>query len=93
MILAAISDRTGSEAESLLSLIAYVKDRPGHDRRYAIDPSKVETELGWKAQVEFEEGISSTVDWYLGNKDWWGRILSGEYMKYYEAQYGRRLGS
>lgn len=91
MILAAISERTGSGVDSLLSLITYVKDRPGHDRRYAIDPSKVEAELGWKALVDFAEGISSTVDWYLGNKGWWGRILSGEYMKYYEAQYGRRV--
>jgi dTDP-glucose 4,6-dehydratase len=93
MILAVISERTGLDMDSLLGLITYVKDRLGHDRRYAIDPLKIESELRWKAQVDFREGIASTVDWYLSNKGWWGRILTGEYMKYYEAQYGRRLGS
>jgi dTDP-glucose 4,6-dehydratase len=93
MILTVISERTGLDMDSLLGLITYVKDRPGHDRRYAIDPLKIESELGWTAQVDFREGIASTVDWYLGNKGWWGRIMTGEYMRYYEAQYGRRTGS
>ncbi len=69
-------------------LIEYVKDRPGHDRRYAIDSSKIQNELGWKPKFEFEQAIDSTIDWYLQNKNWWERIISGEYKKYYEVQYG-----
>ncbi len=72
------------------SLIKYVKDRPGHDRRYAIDSSKIQSELGWKPSFEFEEAIVQTVEWYLKNKSWWERIISGEYQKYYETQYGQR---
>ncbi len=68
-------------------LIEYVKDRPGHDRRYAIDSSKIQNDLGWKPSVEFEQAISDTIDWYLKNKSWWERIISGEYQKYYELQY------
>ncbi|TAN43556.1 MAG: dTDP-glucose 4,6-dehydratase [Nitrospirae bacterium] len=93
MILETISERLGSDREALMGLITYVTDRPGHDRRYAIDPLKTESELGWKPLVGFEEGIASTVDWYLANRAWWGRILSGEYMTYYETQYRQRLGS
>lgn len=70
-------------------LIAYVKDRPGHDRRYAIDASKINKELGWKPSVTFEEGLSHTIDWYLQNKDWLKHVTSGEYLHYYEAQYGK----
>lgn len=69
------------------SLIEYVKDRPGHDRRYAIDSDKIQTELNWKPEFTFEQAIGKTIDWYLANKSWWGRILSGEYQKYYETQY------
>ncbi len=69
------------------SLIEYVKDRPGHDRRYAIDSSKIQNELGWKPEFTFEQAIQHTIDWYLSNKPWWERILSGEYIKYYETQY------
>jgi dTDP-glucose 4,6-dehydratase len=90
-VLAVVSEIQGVDLDSLNSLITFVKDRPGHDRRYAIDPSKIEAELGWKAEVGFDEGIASTVRWYTGNKEWWERILSGEYMKYYDAQYGQRL--
>jgi dTDP-glucose 4,6-dehydratase len=72
------------------SLIEYVKDRPGHDRRYAIDSSKIQNELGWKPTFEFEEAMSSTVEWYLNNKKWWERIISGEYQKYYEQLYSNR---
>jgi dTDP-glucose 4,6-dehydratase len=68
-------------------LIEYVKDRPGHDRRYAIDSSKIETELGWKPEFKFEEAIEKTIDWYVNNEDWWKRILSGEYQDYYKLQY------
>jgi dTDP-glucose 4,6-dehydratase len=74
------------------SLIQYVKDRPGHDRRYAIDSTKLRTELGWKPVYEFEDGIVSTVNWYLENKRWWERVRSGAYLEYYQAQYGARLG-
>lgn len=74
------------------SLIAYVHDRPGHDRRYGIDPAKITAELGWKPKHTFETGIKETIRWYLDNKEWWTRIQSGEYMKYAEQQYGNRLG-
>ena len=73
------------------SLIRYVKDRPGHDRRYAIDPTKIETELGWKPKYNFDTGIRQTIDWYLSNQDWWKHILSGEYSQYFEKMYGDRL--
>lgn len=69
------------------TLIKYVADRPGHDRRYAIDYSKINKELGWKPMVNFETGLKLTVDWYLNNQDWWRAIKSGEYMKYYDLQY------
>jgi dTDP-glucose 4,6-dehydratase len=72
------------------SLIKFVKDRPGHDRRYAIDSSKIQNELGWKPEYEFEEAIVKTIEWYKQNRDWWERIISGEYQKYYEEQYGKR---
>jgi len=71
-------------------LIEFVKDRLGHDRRYAIDSSKIQNELGWKPTFEFERAISDTIDWYLQNKNWWERIISGEYQKYYELQYKNR---
>jgi dTDP-glucose 4,6-dehydratase len=72
------------------SLIKFVKDRPGHDRRYAIDSTKIQNELGWKPEYEFEEAIVKTVEWYQKNRSWWERIISGEYQEYYEKQYGRR---
>jgi len=72
------------------SLIKYVNDRPGHDRRYAIDSSKIQKELGWEPKYTFEEGIEETVKWYLENKEWWEKIRSGEYMEYYEKMYGNR---
>ncbi|MCM3493401.1 dTDP-glucose 4,6-dehydratase [Paenibacillus lactis] len=74
------------------SLITHVKDRPGHDRRYGIDPTKTMTELGWKPKHSFETGIKETIQWYLDNKDWWTRIQSGAYQEYYAKQYGERLG-
>ena len=73
------------------SLIKYVKDRPGHDRRYAIDPSKIHRELGWLPQTSFEDGIQTTVEWYLQNRSWWEHIRSGDYRRYYEQQYGMKL--
>ncbi len=75
-----------SEGESS-KLITYVKDRPGHDLRYAIDASKINTELGWKPTVTFEEGLEQTIDWYLSNTDWLNNVTSGEYANYYKKQY------
>lgn len=71
-------------------LITYVKDRPGHDLRYAIDPQKLENELGWKPTYNFDTGIAQTIQWYLDNKEWWEHIISGEYQNYFEKQYGDR---
>ncbi len=73
------------------SLIHFVTDRPGHDMRYAIDPTKIETELGWKPVYNFDTGIKQTIEWYLDNKEWWQNILSGEYSKYFDKMYGERL--
>lgn len=67
--------------------IKYVKDRPGHDRRYAIDSSKIMNELGWKPEYTFEKGIEKTINWYRVNSDWWKKVMSGEYLKYYEENY------
>jgi len=72
------------------SLLRFVKDRPGHDRRYAMDISKIERDLGWKPSVSFEEGISSTIKWYQAHEEWWRKIKTGEYLKYYERMYGNR---
>lgn len=72
------------------SLISFVKDRPGHDRRYAIDAAKIKNELGWVPAYQFEQGIKKTIDWYLHHKQWWERIMSGEYKKYYDQQYHQR---
>ena len=72
------------------SLITYVKDRPGHDLSYAIDPQKLENELGWKPTYNFDTGIQQTIEWYLNNKQWWENIISGEYQNYFEKQYGDR---
>lgn len=74
------------------SLMTFVKDRPGHDRRYGIDPTKIMSELGWKPRHNFETGIKETIAWYLQNKEWWTRIQSGAYQEYYAKQYGERLG-
>jgi len=75
-------------------LITYVTDRPGHDRRYAIDPTKIHTELGWLPATRFEDGIQKTVEWYLENREWWENILNGEYQQDYQRLYegGGRLG-
>ena len=70
--------------------IKYVKDRPGHDRRYAIDSTKIMNELGWKPKYDFETGIELTINWYMKNVDWWKKVMSGEYQKYYEENYGKK---
>ena len=82
--------KLGREAGESEALITYVKDRPGHDRRYAIDATKLNKELGWKPSVTFEEGLSETIDWYLENTDWLNNITSGNYAKYYESMYTNR---
>ena len=74
------------------SLIRYVTDRPGHDLRYAIDSSKAESELGWKPEADFRDALEETIQWYRDHADWVDRIKSGEYLRYYEEQYGGRLG-
>jgi dTDP-glucose 4,6-dehydratase len=71
--------------------IGYVKDRPGHDRRYAIDSTKIQTELGWKPAYQFEDGIETTIKWYVENESWWRKVMSGEYLKYYEKNYSSKI--
>ena len=73
------------------SLITYVTDRPGHDMRYAIDPTKIHDELGWLPETKFDDGIRLTVQWYLEHREWWEHILSGDYRTYFEEMYGKRL--
>lgn len=72
------------------SLITHVTDRKGHDMRYAIDPTKIHSELGWLPKTKFEDGIKKTIKWYLDHRDWWEEIISGEYQNYYEQMYGNR---
>ena len=86
-----IMDRKLNRAEGeTATLITYVKDRAGHDLRYAIDASKLNKELGWSPSLQFEEGLERTVDWYLANEEWLKRVTSGDYQKYYDTQYDKR---
>ena len=85
-----MDEKLGRTAGTSLQLITYVKDRPGHDLRYAIDASKINKELGWKPSVTFEEGLSETIDWYLNNHEWLNNVTSGNYQAYYNDQYGNR---
>jgi len=73
------------------SLIKFVKDRPGHDLRYAMDTSKMKKEFGWEPKIGFDEGIEMTIDWYLNNEEWWKKVINGEYMNYYQKMYKDRL--
>ena len=82
-----MDEKIGKEEGTSAQLITFVKDRPGHDLRYAIDASKISTALGWKPSVTFEEGLSQTIDWYLNNRKWLDNVTSGNYQKYYENQY------
>lgn len=82
--------KLGQPEGSSERLITYVKDRPGHDKRYAIDASKINKELGWKPSVTFEQGLSETIDWYLANQEWLKHVTSGEYQHYYQEQYFKR---
>ena len=85
-----MDEKLGRTAGTSLQLITYVKDRPGHDLRYAIDASKINKELGWKPSVTFEEGLERTIDWYLNNENWLNNVTSGNYQAYYNDQYGNR---
>lgn len=82
--------KLGRDKGSSLSLITFVKDRPGHDKRYAIDATKLERELNWKPSVTFEQGLSVTIDWYLNNEEWLNHVTSGSYLQYYQLQYQQR---
>lgn len=84
-----MDEKLGNPAGTSEKLITYVKDRPGHDRRYAIDATKINKELGWKPSVTFEEGLSQTIDWYLANGEWLAHVTSGAYQHYYEQQYNK----
>ena len=79
--------KLGRPAGESAKLISFVKDRPGHDMRYAIDAGKLNRELGWKPSLQFEEGLEKTVDWYLENDAWVRQVTSGEYQNYYDKQY------
>jgi len=80
------------ESGTSLKLVTFVKDRPGHDMRYAIDASKMRDELGWTPSVTFEQGLKETVDWYLSNETWLDHVTSGEYEDYYDLQYDHKTG-
>ncbi len=82
-----MDEKLGREKGESEKLITFITDRPGHDRRYAIDATKINQELGWKPSVTFEEGLSETIDWYLQNEEWLRHVTSGDYQKYYEGQY------
>ena len=82
-----MDEKLGRDTGESEKLIAFVKDRPGHDLRYAIDASKINHELGWQPSVTFEEGLSKTIDWYLENQEWLRNVTSGDYQQYYGGQY------
>ena len=82
-----VDEKIGKPAGYSEKLITFVKDRPGHDKRYAIDATKLANDLGWKPSVTFEEGLSKTIDWFLENKEWLDHVTSGDYQKYYDSQY------
>jgi dTDP-glucose 4,6-dehydratase len=85
-----MDDKLGREKGESEKLVTYVKDRAGHDARYAIDATKIKDELGWVPSITFEEGLRNTVDWYLQNEEWLNNVTSGDYKKYYEQQYQER---
>ena len=82
--------KLGREEGTSEKLITFVTDRAGHDLRYAIDPTKLGTELGWEPSLQFAEGLEKTVDWYLENEEWLEHVTSGNYQQYYEKQYKNR---
>lgn len=85
-----MDEKLGNPAGTSEALITYVKDRPGHDRRYAIDATKISKELGWHPSVTFEQGLSETIDWFLNNEEWLSHVTSGAYQQYYEEMYAGR---
>jgi dTDP-glucose 4,6-dehydratase len=85
-----MDEKLGREPGTSVKLITYVTDRPGHDRRYAIDATKINKELGWSPSVTFEEGLAETIDWYLSNEEWLNNVTSGDYKKYYNDMYSER---
>lgn len=85
-----MDEKLGNAPGTSDALITYVKDRPGHDRRYAIDATKINKELGWEPSVTFEQGLKLTIDWYFENQDWLKHVTSGAYQHYYEEQYAKR---
>ena len=85
-----MDEKLGRKSGTSEKLITYVEDRPGHDFRYAIDASKINKKLGWSPSVNFEEGLSETIDWYLSNKEWLSSVTSGNYQNYYKSQYLKR---
>ena len=86
LIITCLQEKT-KDKEINVSLIKHVKDRLGHDRRYAIDPTKIKDELGWEPETRFEDGIKKTIDWYLENQEWMKKVITGEYMEFYEKNY------
>ena len=85
-----MDDKLGRNKGESRKLITFVKDRAGHDLRYAIDSSKIEEQLGWKPSIQFEDGLSLTIDWYLSNQEWMDDVTSGDYKSYYLNQYQNR---
>jgi len=85
-----VANKMGKDKDYYKKLITFVKDRPGHDRRYAINCDKIKNKLGWKQSVDFEKGLEKTVDWYLNNKEWVETVKSGEYKKWVEMNYDKR---
>ncbi|WP_026764304.1 dTDP-glucose 4,6-dehydratase [Sediminibacterium salmoneum] len=85
-----MDEKLGKPAGTSEKLITYIKDRPGHDRRYAIDATKINRELGWKPTVTFQEGLSETIDWFLANTEWLNNVTSGNYQHYYESMYSNK---
>ena len=82
-----MDEKLGRQKGSSAQLITFVKDRPGHDKRYAIDATKIKSELGWEPSLQFAEGLEKTIDWYIDNQDWLDNVTSGEYQNYYQNQY------
>jgi dTDP-glucose 4,6-dehydratase len=90
LLCAQMDEKLGRAKGESEQLITYVKDRPGHDRRYAIDATKLNKELGWTPSVTFEQGLAATIDWYLSNGPWLENVTSGSYQKYYNEMYSNR---
>ena len=86
-----LAEELGKSVDEFKKLITFVKDRPGHDLRYALDSSKIKKKLGWQPKVSFEDGLRRTVEWYLNHLNWVEKVISGEYAKYYEKIYGSKI--